>query len=254
MTYQHAFQDALLEPDKSIPSGLTARHGADVSNRFSVYRNNVFASLVDALADTFQVTQSLVGEDFFRAMAREFVRVNQPSTPVLTFYGEAFPDFIANFPPADSVPYLSDTARLEYAYVLAFHASDAQPYPAEQLSKLLSDPDSIEKLCVRLHPSAELISSQYPIASIWEAHQHEEPNLKDIAISAPESAFVVRSGLDVLVCRIDSGTAGFIQSLRDGHSLGKSAEDSASSDSAFDLTHALSLLIRTNAFIRVSLG
>ncbi len=252
MTYQHDFQDALLDPNGDVPKGLAVRHGANLSNRFAVYRNNVFVSLIDALAETFPVTQSLVGEEFFRAMAREFVRHNPPGSPILTYYGETFSDFIENFSPADSVPYLSDIARLEYAYVVSFHARDAQPYPNDQISNLLFEPESIAKLCATLHPSAELVLSKYAIASIWEAHQHEDPNLKGIAISKPESAFIVRASFEVRVCRIDSATALFIQGLRDADTLGLSAEQASSADSTFDLTHALSLLIRTNAFIDIS--
>ena len=251
MTHQSAFQNALLDPDRGIPSGLTARSGADLSKRFAVYRNNVFVSLIDALADSFPVTQSLVGEEFFRAMAREFVRDNLPSSPVLTYYGDEFPNFIDNFSPANSVPYLSDIARLEYSYVVAFHSGDVESCASEQISDLLSDPKSIENLRVTFHSSADLISSKYAVASLWDAHQHEEPNLKSINVSAPESAFVIRTDLEVLVCRIDTATARFIQNLRDGNTLGEAAEDAASANSDFDLTQALSLLIRTNAFVSI---
>lgn len=68
------FAAALLDPARPAPAGLTSWNGSDPAQRFAVYRNNVTVSLIDALADTFPVVQALVGVDFFRTMAREFVR------------------------------------------------------------------------------------------------------------------------------------------------------------------------------------
>jgi hypothetical protein len=72
---------------------LIAWNGSDPARRFAVYRNNVVVSLIDALADTFPVTQELVGEDFFRAMAGVFVRHAPPTSALLAEYGEGFSGF-----------------------------------------------------------------------------------------------------------------------------------------------------------------
>ena len=113
MSHQQAIAAALLDPAHPCPPGLTAWNGSDPARRFAVYRNNVIVSLIDALADTFAVTQELVGEAFFRAMAREFAYANPPTSPLLAFYGDTLPDYIEHFPPAASVPYLADVARLD---------------------------------------------------------------------------------------------------------------------------------------------
>ena len=69
-----AFAEALLSPESDHPPGLRTWNGSDPGPRFAVYRNNLVVSLVDALADTYPVVQEMVGVEFFRAMAREFVR------------------------------------------------------------------------------------------------------------------------------------------------------------------------------------
>ena len=99
MSAQTAFAAALLDPELPPPDGLVAWNGSDPARRFAVYRNNVVVSLVDALADTFAVTQELVGEAFFRAMARVFALADPPKSRLMAFYGESFPNFIAGFPP-----------------------------------------------------------------------------------------------------------------------------------------------------------
>ena len=58
-------------------------------------------------------------------MARAFVEREKPRSPVLIAYGETFPDFIAARFPGLGPPYLVDLARLENAWVDAYHAEDA---------------------------------------------------------------------------------------------------------------------------------
>jgi hypothetical protein len=115
MSSQGDFSQALLDADSPIPIGLTTWNGSDPAGRFAVYRNNVFASLIDALADTYPVMLALVGNEFFRAMAKVFVQTNPPRSRVLACYGSGFADFVEDFYPARSLPYLADVARLEIA-------------------------------------------------------------------------------------------------------------------------------------------
>ena len=113
MTTHADFAAALLDPEAALPAGLVVWNGSDPAHRFAVYRNNVTSALSDVLADSFPVTQQLVGEEFFRAMARVFLRRSPPSSPMLSAYGEGFPAFVEDFAPARAVPYLADVARLE---------------------------------------------------------------------------------------------------------------------------------------------
>jgi hypothetical protein len=122
-----AFAEALLARDFDCPPGLRTWNGSDPGTRFAVYRNNLVVSLVDALADTYPVVQEMVGVEFFRAMAREFVRVQPPASPVLAHYGAGFAEFIEDFPPAAGLPYLPDLARLELMRVEVYHAADDAP-------------------------------------------------------------------------------------------------------------------------------
>ncbi|WP_338606729.1 DNA-binding domain-containing protein [Pelagibacterium nitratireducens] len=104
MSAQTRFAQAVQDPARALPQGLTSKGGQNDPLRFAVYRNNVHVSLVTALTKGFPVVRALVGEEFFTAMARVFVGQTKPSSPMLFQYGENFPDFIAEFPPAASFP------------------------------------------------------------------------------------------------------------------------------------------------------
>lgn len=243
MSGQAAFARALLDPAQPSPQGLTAWHGAGVNLRFAVYRNNVAVSLVEALADTFEVTQQLVGEEFFRALALVYVREQPPRTAVLALYGESFPAFIGGFPPAASVPYLSAVARLEWLRARAFHAAEPSADPVSTLAAAMAHIHALPNRNVGLHPTLGLVQSQYAVVSLWAAHQ----GIRDISAvdpDVPENALIIRPELEVEVRQINAETALFIAQLLQGRTLGQAANRTAAAYPQFDLTTTLAGLIR----------
>ena len=76
-------------------------------SRRAIHSNNVRSGLIEALAIRYPVVQQLVGDDFFAAMASAFALDNPPSSPSFIFYGADFPDFVAGFAPAASLPWLT---------------------------------------------------------------------------------------------------------------------------------------------------
>src|SRR5258708_13369557 len=73
--------------------------------RLDIYRHHVLDSLGAALAATFPTVQTLVGPDFFRRLARDFVAQSLPAQPVLAEYGAGLPAFIAGYEAVRGLPY-----------------------------------------------------------------------------------------------------------------------------------------------------
>lgn len=244
MTDQAAFARALLDPQLACPSGLKTWNGSDPALRFAVYRNNVVVSLVDALAQSFPITQALVGEEFFRAMARVYLQAAPPRCRVLAWVGEGLPGFIESFPPAATLPYLADLARLEMLWIRACHAADMPALEPQSLGLALGDPDRLPGLRLVLHPSVHLLLSDHAVCSLWAAHQEDEVCLSTVDPCVAESAMVFREGQDVRVLRLTAAQGLFVHGLQRGAPLAASAEQAAQRDSAFELSTALAMLIR----------
>ena len=248
MSLQNTLAAALLDSGLPSPDGLTAWNGSDPARRFAVYRNNVIVSLVDALADIFAVTQELVGEPFFRAMAREFAYAEPPRSRLMAFYGANFPDFIARFPPAAGVSYLADVARLEYLRVLAYHAGDADPVSLAEIRSTLADVNTLPSLRLTLHPSLNVLSSAYAVVSLWAAHQGVM-SLSSVVPETPETGLVLRQGLDVEVMRIPPAAGIFIDALLHGSALGEASELAVRIDVRFDPAEALGMLLQNRMLV-----
>lgn len=252
MSTQHSWAQSLLDPAQAAPSGLVTWNHSDPQRRLAVHRNNVMVSLVDALAHTFPVTQQLVGETFFRAMAQVFVRAHPPRTRVLSHYGAELPGFIARFAPAASLPYLADVAQLEMLRLQALHAADACAMDAQAIAAVMHDARALPTLRWRLAPSLHLLRSAHAAVSLWAAHQEGSGlALEDIDPAQAESALVFRSGLDVMVWQTPPGMAELVVGLLLDDPFGQALERALAAEPDFDLTQALATLIRHELLIGV---
>ncbi|MDP2371406.1 DUF2063 domain-containing protein [Rhodoferax sp.] len=255
MNSQASFARALLDPGLECPGGLTTWNGSDPEDRFAVYRNNVTVSLVDALADTFPVVQELVGEEFFRAMARVFVQAHPPRSPVLAHYGASFADFVQSFAPAASLPYLSDVGRLEMCRVRAYHAADVPAAQPEALQAVLTDPRQLVSVRLGLHPSLQVVESRFAVFSIWAAHQGAG-SLSSVDPAVAQTALVFRGGLDVEVLELTACAGQLVSALQRGITPVEAAAAAAANggDPASELANAITLLIRFQIITTITTG
>lgn len=241
---QDAFAAALLHPDRPLPEGVTTARGATDASRFAVYRNNVYVGLTTALGQRFAVTQRLVGTDFFAGMARAYAANHKPASPLIMNYGDDFPDFIATFPPAVSLAYLPDIARIEAAWSRAYHAADSLPLDVAQLASV--PPEGLGDMTLVSHPSAWIVRSEFPAGSIWSAHQDEI--VAPVADRQAEAVLVVRPAMLVEVHVLPPQDVAFAAALLDGAPLGEAAEAAFASNPDFDFGSALVGLIGVGAF------
>ncbi len=132
--------------------------------------------------------------------------------------------------------------------MLAYHAADGDPLTAERLGEAMSNGQDLGSLQLLCHPSMSVVVSEHAIVSLWAAHQGEG-DLSAVDPAVPESALVVRPGLDVFVLRLPPGAARFGIALQTGAGLADAAMLAASETADFDLPNALTLLIRHGALI-----
>jgi hypothetical protein len=230
---------ALLDPAAPVPAGIGPYAEPALDRRFAVYRNNVAAGLVEAMVQRFPAVCAIVGDEFFRPMARSFVFASPPRSPVLLSYGEAFPDFLESFAPVAALPYLADVARLEIARGQAHHAVDAAPVTAEALAAL--DPCR-PGVRVGIHPAVRLIRSAYPMVTLWAMNAGAQTPAAIDDWSA-EDAVVARPAHRVLVHRLPPGGFTFLQALRDGVALEAAMMAAFAVSDQFDASTAVADLV-----------
>ncbi|WP_245643963.1 HvfC/BufC N-terminal domain-containing protein [Paraburkholderia oxyphila] len=244
-SYACLFAPGLTNPAVAAPADVIAVHGKGVVNRYNVYRNNVTVSLIDALAAIYPAVQRITGTEFFRAMARFYVRARPPASPLLFEYGRDFPDFIASYEYAREMPWLADTARIERAWLDAYHAEDLPALAAEALAHI--DLSDLGQLRFKPHPATRIVRSPYPAVSIFAMNRKDEP-VSPLCSSDAEDALVTRPGQDVIVSRLPAGGAVLLGALVMGETLGAAVQMAFEETDSFDLAANLAGMLSVGAF------
>ena len=156
----------------------------------AIYRRNVLATQHDALAATYPVVRRLVGDAFFREVARRYSRAHPSASGDLHAYGGDLARFLETYPHAQTLPCLPDIARLEWACHECFHAADGGTLDFEALARV--DPSRHGEIRFLLHPALRLVRSAHPVVAIWEANQPgrdgspEREGCEQVAVSRVE--------------------------------------------------------------------
>jgi hypothetical protein len=273
-TTVRAFAAALGEPSAPPPAMTHGRLGAPDARRFAVYRNNVAVGLIGALEARYPVSRRIAGDDLFRAMARAFVRAHRPRSPVMIAYGGEFPEFVAEwnrhreersdaaiqraggrpttpgllrFARNDdrgstqlhqALASFPDVARLENAWVEAYHAEDASVATVGELGSL--SPECLPGTRIAFHPAARLLRFATPAASIWAAAQNPDHSVA-LTEAPSEDALITRPDCDVRVRVLPPGGYDFALKMQEGATLIQAF--TALDNPAFDFgTHLVGLV------------
>jgi Putative DNA-binding domain len=245
------FAAALMDPARATPVEVVGPRGKAAVKRYNVYRNNVTVSLIDALAAIYPAVQRITGVGFFRAMARSHVRATPPTSPLLFEYGRDFPAFIAAYEYAQDMPYLADTARIERAWLDAYHAADMPPLPPDALTAVPSE--RLGDVVLTAHPATRIVRSAYPAVAIFAMNRVEGP-VAPLQTDAAEDALITRPEVDVTVRHLPPGGAVFLTSLIGGESLGAAAATAFGQTPSFDLAAGIAAMIEAGVFTAINVG
>jgi Putative DNA-binding domain len=245
------FAAGVLDPALPTPRGIVGPDGEPSTKRFAVYRNNVVVGLTEALQQNFPAVCRLVGEEFFREMARAYVLSEPPASPVLLDYGAGFARFIASFEPAASLPYLADIARVERAWLESYHAPDAPPLPPDMVGNIPSD--RVAEMRFTLHPSLRVVVSRFPAFTIWLMNVGDGvPGPVDLEAGG-EDTLILRPRYEVEARSIPKGGPEFLFKLAAGGTLADAAGAALRAEPHFDLAGNIEGLIGAGAFVDCAL-
>ncbi|HVI27898.1 DNA-binding domain-containing protein [Hansschlegelia sp.] len=249
-TFAADFAPGLTDPGRPTPPNVIGPGSKKAGKRYDVYRNNVTVSLIDALAAIFPATQRLTGVEFFRAMARFHVRACPPHSPLLFEYGRDFPAFISAYEYARELPYLADVARLERAWLDAYHAADALTLSSQALAAI--PPETLGDIRFQAHPAARVVRSLFPALSLFVMNRGDGP-IGQVEF-APEDALVTRPDAEVFVRSLPPGGAVFLKALVDGQTLDQAANEAFDASESFDLPGNIAGMIEAGVFVAISSG
>jgi hypothetical protein len=149
------------------------------------------------------------------------------------------------------MPWLTDVARIERAWLDAYHAADAEPLAPQILASI--PPQRLANTVLIPHPATRIVRSNYPAVTIFAANRSAGP-VGRIEAAGPEDAMVTRPVQEVTVRHLPAGGAVFLTSLIAGEPLGAAAAAALADSPDFDLATNIAGLLAAGAFAVANSG
>lgn len=197
---QRAFLESTLsenaETGAALVPYLEPAGQLTVEQALAVYRNNGLSARTRALAEAYPVLKAILSDHYFRQAARKYARSHRPDSADLNRYGESFAGFLdllmRERAELNVLPYLSDLARLEWAWHRSFLATEPACFDLPAFAVL---PQSeYETLRFVLHGSLSLLSSPYPVLEIWNEHRYGGKPGSVTGLTDPQRLVIAHTG------------------------------------------------------------
>jgi hypothetical protein len=204
---------------------LATPAAGDLVERVDVHRDGYPARVEAAVADTYPAVAHLIGAGALHGLVHRYVRALTRHGYNLNDVGAELPSFLESDPLAESLPFLSDLAAVEWQIARAFHAFESTPFDAQVLASwTIGD---FEQARLRFQPSLAVVRSRWPIVVLWQARETPTGEIDLDLRDRPEIALVHRRGLDVACCAVDAVEADCLEALLAGETLGAAAAEIA---------------------------
>lgn len=211
--WQAQVQAYLLNPDSQpnpeLRTSLLGSAALSAEQGLAIYHNAYRARLLEALRGDYPAVHGWLGDEEFDALALAYLNAHPSQHFSLRWLGAKLAAFIDGYLiPAQAAP-LSELARLEWAFTLAFDAPEGQPLSLAQMAELPAE--DWPALQVRLLPSVQWLACRHNSLAIWRASKEQSDFPGSQSLAEVETCVVWR---DQLITRYRSLAADEATALR----------------------------------------
>lgn len=218
---------SLEKPEKNNPLlKVFSRdsNGHDLTERLGIYQNNLKATANRAITIAYPVLEKLVGESSMRLLSQRLLKAEDFHTGDWGDWGEGLASIIETSELADDFPFLSDVAKFEWKRHRASRTPETG-FDRETLTLLESN--DLNSLYIQLPRSLQLLASDFPVDTLWDAHQDQnnQQDLKktlqrELETGSNEYHFIIyANGIHCVHQRISQQEFLWLSSILSGHSL-----------------------------------
>lgn len=236
---QAEFVEALLGNDFTSGPVIPLQH-------LALHRNNMLASLSDALQSTYPLVFALLGESFFNMATREYIRQYPSRSGNLNEYGEYFSTFLAGYKPIRDLIYLAEVAEFEWICHTLYTAPNHPPYAAHALTHFA--PEQYEQLHFILNPAARLQQFHFPILDIVDlckANSQQNINMNKGGVDL----LLIRRDLDISLIALERDDYLFLEALSADLTLNDALHAAFSSNENYPLAEKLPEFIQNKILV-----
>jgi len=208
-----------LTPENTLMANDIDSQFISAQGLMGIYQHSAIANITNALSLSYPVIEKLVGDNFFKAMCREYILQNWPATGNMDDYGECFSQFIAEFKQTKQLTYLEDVARFEWLFHQSSLADDSSNFDWSALASITES--DVLKLKFLLSPPVKLINCKVAIDKIWQMNQANAQEDIELCLEENSETFIVlfRQGLKTEMMTIAASEFALLQSFSEGNNF-----------------------------------
>lgn len=236
---QAEFAESILSDEADLAPVLPAQN-------LAIYSNNMTANLINTLQDTYPLIAKIVGHDFFRLTAKEYMQRYPSRSNNLHDYGEYFSDFLAQYQPVKTLIYLPEVAQFEWLCHILFFAADHAPLHPASLEAI--SPEQYKQLHFTLHPASRLMKCHYPLLRIIDLCQGEIDEIINLH-EGGQPLLIIRRDLDISLVTLTLAEFHFLNALNENQTLSEALDIAISIDPDFKLEEKLPAWIKDKTLV-----
>lgn len=213
------------------------------TSRLQVYRNGYVLACLDALRREFPTVLSLVGDDYFRSCAIRYIDAHPPSKRSLSGYGHRFAAFLDDQAANPTVPYLSDFARLDTAWLEVYFAAGGSHLKGALVQQRIEQGHPVDDMTFALAPTVRLVSTAWEVSDAWQRLRDQGALEAKIQVAqGNESTLVWRCDETIRIRSLPPAERVLLQEIAKATKLGD-AVDTAAGHGDIDLTEVFAGLL-----------
>ena len=202
---------------------------------FNIYRNGSYRACIDALASNYPAVVALLGDSYFRALAKVYVTYGLPESGTLVGYGMGFPDFLDMASISRNIPHLGDLARLDRAWLDVYFSEENTSLTPAGITELEHEGEiELERIVPIV--SIALVPLNYPVTGIWRELKDSGSLEKPVELSRNGGHVLVwRRGSEVMLRELPTVESRFFAKFLVGKNLEQAVETAYGDSTEFDL-------------------
>ncbi len=188
-----------------------------------VYREQFWLRHIASLEEDFPTLVDLLGADGFRTLGERYLERFPPSHYELRFLSRDMERFLRADERYASDGLLAECARIEWAFIDAYHAADPTPFDATPLAT--ASPDAVLLCRFEMLAALRLVVTEFPVHEFREAVRAEG---RTGAVSRPARREVhlaiFRVGDALRSYELEPASHAVLAALKEGLPLGQACE------------------------------
>ncbi|WP_126456808.1 DNA-binding domain-containing protein [Sulfuriflexus mobilis] len=211
---QAAFKRHLFNGDNDIVGHIVSMENANNEQRLNTYTNAYYGRLVETLTGDYPAVRALLGEEAFTVLCHDYIQAHPSTHYSLRWFGRHLPAFLAEAADSRGRPFLAELANLEWAFINAFDAADAEVLDEGAVTTIAAE--AWPGITITFHPSLQLVDYDWNILDLWRTVRDEETIPPPEALRETSTCLIWRQGLTTRYRILEADEAEALKAARQG--------------------------------------